>query len=144
MQAAAPNPTNGTRRSRSGAQDIDRHVGQRIRERRLALGLTQQELANLIGVTYQQAHKYERGVNRISAGRLHKVAQILNVPIAYFFEGLEGAGPSGTTAHQRLLLDLARSFTALPSRKHQEALCSIARLLAEDSGVHHLNEDLPE
>src|SRR5215472_11487722 len=57
------------RRSTSRTQDIDRHVGARIRERRIMLGLTQQQLADLIGVTYQQAHKYERGINRVSAGR---------------------------------------------------------------------------
>jgi transcriptional regulator with XRE-family HTH domain len=99
----------------------------------MALGLTQQELARLIGVTYQQAHKYERGVNRISAGRLHKVAEILEVPISFFFEGLQSFGTTSSTAQQRMLLDLARSFAALPSRRHQEAICSIARLLSEDS-----------
>jgi len=50
--------------------DVDRFVGGRIRERRVMLGLSQQQMANLIGVTYQQAHKYERGINRVSAGRL--------------------------------------------------------------------------
>src|SRR5665213_1944577 len=61
---------------RSGArtQDIDHHVGARVRERRIMLGFTQQQLADLIGVTYQQAHKYERGINRISAGRLFEIA----------------------------------------------------------------------
>ena len=77
------------RRSTSRTQDIDRHVGARIRERRIMLGLTQQQLADLIGVTYQQAHKYERGINRVSAGRLFEVAQVLGVPVSYFFDGLE-------------------------------------------------------
>ena len=122
-------------RTRAGAQDVDRHVGLRIRERRIMMGLTQQELAKLIGVTYQQAHKYERGVNRISAGRLHRVAEILNTPISFFFEGLQGASETGPTAQQRMLLDLARSFAALPSRRHQEAICSIARLLSDDEGA---------
>ena len=61
-------------------QDIDRHVGARIRESRIMLGLTQQQLADLIGVTYQQAHKYERGINRVSAGRLFQIARALGVP----------------------------------------------------------------
>ena len=73
---------------------IDIHVGNRIRERRILLGFTQQQMANLIGVTYQQAHKYERGINRISAGRLYSIASALNVPINYFFEGLD---PTDTT-----------------------------------------------
>jgi DNA-binding XRE family transcriptional regulator len=59
-----------SRRSTGRTQDIDHHVGARVRERRIMLGLTQQQLADLIGVTYQQAHKYERGINRVSAGRL--------------------------------------------------------------------------
>ena len=78
-----------SRRSTGRTQDIDRHVGGRVRERRIMLGLTQQQLADLIGVTYQQAHKYERGINRISAGRLYEIAQVLSVPIGYFFDGLE-------------------------------------------------------
>ena len=52
------------------------------------LGLTQQQLADLIGVTYQQAHKYEKGINRVSAGRLYDVAQVLGVSISYFYEGM--------------------------------------------------------
>ena len=60
---------------------IDDHVGGRIRERRIMLGLTQQQLAEMIGVTYQQAHKYERGINRVSAGRLFEIARALSAPI---------------------------------------------------------------
>jgi len=77
-----------SRRSTGRTQDIDRHVGARVRERRIMLGLTQQQLADLIGVTYQQAHKYERGINRVSAGRLYEIARVLNAPITYFYEGL--------------------------------------------------------
>ena len=62
------------KRGRSTAT-IDDHVGARIRERRIMLGLTQQQLAEMIGVTYQQAHKYERGINRVSAGRLFEIAR---------------------------------------------------------------------
>ena len=61
---------------------IDDFVGGRIRERRIMLGLTQQQLAEMIGVTYQQAHKYERGINRVSAGRLYQIARALSVPVA--------------------------------------------------------------
>ena len=69
----------GSMAPRGRAQDIDRHVGARLRERRLLLGLTQQELAALIEVTCQQAHKYEKGINRIAAGRLSSLAQALGV-----------------------------------------------------------------
>src|SRR4051812_1652105 len=63
-------PAARIRRGRPGAQDTDRHVGAMLRARRIALGLTQQQLAERVGITYQQAHKYETGINRISAGRL--------------------------------------------------------------------------
>ena len=75
---------------RSRAQDTDRHVGVRMRERRIMLGLTQHQMAELIGVTYQQAHKYEKGINRVAAGRLYHIAQALGVEVGYFFEGLGG------------------------------------------------------
>ena len=68
------------------ANAADRHVGSRIRERRVMMGLSQQQLAKMIGVTYQQAHKYERGLNRISAGRLFEIGQVLGVPVSWFFE----------------------------------------------------------
>ena len=67
---------------------VDNHVGGRIRERRIMLGLTQQQFAEMIGVTYQQAHEYERGINRVSAGRLFEIASALGAPITYFYEGI--------------------------------------------------------
>ena len=115
---------------RSRAQDIDRHVGARMRERRIMLGLTQQQMAELIGVTYQQAHKYEKGINRIAAGRLYTIAQALGIEVSYFFEGMDNDKGFKPTPQQRMLLELARNFISLPSRKHQEALCSLARSLA--------------
>lgn len=119
---------------RSRAQDVDRHVGARMRERRIMLGLTQQQMAELIGVTYQQAHKYEKGINRIAAGRLFTIAQALGVEVSYFFDGMETERDFKPTPQQRMLLDLARNFVSLPSRKHQEALCNLARALANAEG----------
>jgi len=110
--------------------DVDRYVSLRIRERRAMLGLTQQQIAVLIGVTCQQAHKYETGINRISAGRLYQLAQVLEVEVPYFFAGADtGVGPQ-SSRHQRVLLELARCFLAITDRAHQEALCSLARTLA--------------
>ena len=94
------------------------------------LGLTQQQMAELIGVTYQQAHKYEKGINRIAAGRLFTIAQALGVEVSYFFEGMETESAFKPTQQQRMLLELARNFINMPSRKHQEAVCSLARALA--------------
>jgi transcriptional regulator with XRE-family HTH domain len=109
----------------------DRHVGARIRERRVMLGLSQQQLAQMIGVTYQQAHKYERGLNRISAGRLFEIAQVLSVPVSWFFDGL-ATDPRAAemTQRQRMCLELARNFAAIDNEKHQEALSQMARALA--------------
>jgi len=116
------------------ARLADRHVGARIRERRLMLGLSQQQLASMIGVTYQQAHKYERGLNRISAGRLFEIALVLGVPVSWFFEGLQETGTSQPLGvRQRMCLELARNFSLISNEKHQEALSQMARALAAQS-----------
>lgn len=118
-------------RTGARASNADRHVGARIRERRIMLGLSQQQLAQMIGVTYQQAHKYERGLNRISAGRLYEIAQVLSVPVSWFFEGLSGETVRAEiTPRQRMCLELARNFAAIENEKHQEALSQMARALA--------------
>jgi transcriptional regulator with XRE-family HTH domain len=122
--------------SRARAQDINRHVGARMRERRIMLGLTRNQMADLIGVTYQQAYKYETGLNRVAAGRLYHIARALGVEVGYFFEGLGGNIAFKATPQQRLLLELARSFIAIPIRQHQEAICSLARTLAERDAGH--------
>jgi transcriptional regulator with XRE-family HTH domain len=116
------------------ANAADHHVGARIRERRIMLGLSQQQLAQMIGVTYQQAHKYERGLNRISAGRLYEIAQVLGVPVSWFFDGLSNTDqPIEMTQRQRMCLELARNFAAIDNEKHQEALSQMARALASQS-----------
>jgi transcriptional regulator with XRE-family HTH domain len=130
MPASATSIRLHPRPGRARAEDIDRHVGGRMRERRIMLGLTQQAMAELIGVTYQQAHKYEKGINRIAAGRLHQIARALGVEVSYFFEGLGTERDFRPNPQQPRLLELARNFVALPSRRHQEALCTLARVLA--------------
>lgn len=114
------------------ATATDRHVGLRIRERRIMLGLSQQQMAELIGVTYQQAHKYEKGINRISAGRLYEIAQVLGLAVGYFYEGLDTQRIPDLTQRQRMCLELARNFTAIGNEHHQAALAQLARALAED------------
>ena len=109
---------------------IDNHIGARIRERRTMLGLSQQQFAKMIGVTYQQTHKYEHGTNRVTAGRLYEIASALDVPITYFYEGVGGENSSQLAPHQRALLEVARNFTAIENEKHQEALNHLARILA--------------
>jgi DNA-binding XRE family transcriptional regulator len=117
------------------AQQIDYNVGLRIRERRTMLGLTQQQLAQRVGIAYQQTHKYETGANRISAGRLYYFARALEVEVSYFFENLDAPSLSEAPELHRAMLELARSFANQPSRQHQEALCQLAKALGEPEDV---------
>jgi transcriptional regulator with XRE-family HTH domain len=96
------------------------------------LGLTQQQLADLIGVTYQQAHKYERGINRVSAGRLFQIARALGVPVGTFFDGIEGPQSKLQSARERMCLELAKNFSQIPNERYQEALSQLARALATE------------
>ena len=142
LDGAAPTLTDGPGEPRPSARAnaADRHVGARIRERRIMLGLSQQQLAQMIGVTYQQAHKYERGLNRISAGRLYEIAQVLSVPVSWFFEGIAVESThSEMTSRQRMCLELARNFAMIGNEKHQEALSQMARALAAHSETEQLS-----
>jgi len=117
--------------SRRRGQDADRHVGARLRERRIMLGMSLQQLAELIGVTYQQAHKYETGLNRLAVGLLWRVAQALGGEGDYFFAGLGGKpGAFKPAGRQRLLPKLTRSFLAISDPRRQALLCDVARALA--------------
>jgi transcriptional regulator with XRE-family HTH domain len=120
------------KRGRSTAE-IDDHVGARIRERRIMLGLTQQQLAELIGVTYQQAHKYERGINRVSAGRLYEIGRVLSVPVGFFYEGIGEESARQVTQRERMMLEIARNFADINNERHQEAVSQLARALASSN-----------
>ena len=80
--------------SARGPTSIDQHVGARLRLRRSLLEMSQSELGEKLGVTFQQVQKYERGTNRIGASRLFHVARVMDVPVSYFFEGLDSEGGS--------------------------------------------------
>jgi transcriptional regulator with XRE-family HTH domain len=77
------------KKSRKRASSIDLHVAVRLRTKRRELSMSQNELADVFGTTFQQVQKYEKGTNRISAGRLWQAAKLFKVPISYFFEGLK-------------------------------------------------------
>ena len=113
---------------------VDIHVGKRIRHRRWMVGMTQQQLAGHVGIKYQQIQKYETGMNRVSASRLWEIAAALEVPVAYFFEGLEGGvEPSGTLPGDVLAdkeaLELVRSYYAIPENQRRQ-LFELARVLS--------------
>jgi len=109
---------------------IDELVAQRIRERRLMLGLTQEQFGEMIGVSPQQAVKYEYGINSVSAGRLFDIACALNTPIEYFFEGLDEKSAEQTRGHQRMLLNVLRNFGDIKNAEHREAISQLTRALA--------------
>jgi transcriptional regulator with XRE-family HTH domain len=116
----------------SPASLADRHVGRRVRERRLQRGLSLAEMARGLGVSAQQARKYEAGLNGIPAARLPVLAALLGVPAAWFFEELEAtAAPyrPRLPTRPRMLLDLVRATDALPDSR-LAALCEAARALA--------------
>jgi transcriptional regulator with XRE-family HTH domain len=122
-----------------GAVDLNRHLGTRIRERRWMLGLTMEQMSELVGVSSSQVWKYETGINRISPGRLNQISQALGVDIGYFFEGLQSVDrPPMATAEARVLLELARNFSSIRRRKEREEVLAVTRTLA---GHHNTRPD---
>jgi transcriptional regulator with XRE-family HTH domain len=129
------------------ANEIDLHVGKRLRRRRRLLGLTQQQLAESIGIRFQQIQKYECGANRVTASRLYELSVSLNVPVGYFFEGLtqvaEAAGAPANVANDRELiaadvlsqketLELIRAYYKLGERPRRRLL-DLAKALQDES-----------
>jgi len=128
---------------------IDIHVGLQVRLRRKELKISQERLANQLGLTFQQVQKYERGANRISASKLYEIARALRVSIAWFFEGLadptagpvDGVGEAETQpfAHSFLMsqegIDLANLFPRLPQRRVRRRLVELVRSLVEDGDM---------
>ena len=113
---------------------VDVHVGKRIRHRRWTLGTTQQQLAEEVGIKFQQIQKYETGTNRVSASRLWDIARALDVPVAFFFEGLDSSEaepaqlPTDILA-DREALELVRSYYAIPENQRRQ-LFELARVLS--------------
>ncbi len=119
---------------------IDVHVGARVRTRRLLLGMNQETLANALGLTFQQVQKYEGGSNRVSASRLSAIANILNVPISYFFADLPSDGAAGDTAEQGWreqmqrpeTIELVRLYYAIADHRVREQFLGMIKAVAEN------------
>ena len=116
---------------------VDVHVGKRVRHRRWVVGMTQQQLADLVGIKFQQIQKYETGMNRVSASRLWDIAVALGVEVAFFFEGIaaqqETAAETempGDLMSDREALELLRSYYAIPENQRRR-LFDLARVLSE-------------
>jgi transcriptional regulator with XRE-family HTH domain len=132
MAKKAPNP-------------IDKHVGSRVRMRRMMLGMSQEKLGNSLGLTFQQVQKYEKGTNRIGASRLQQISQILQVPVSFFFEGapavaslvrLDGLGeaPSPTYVSDFLAtsdgLALTKAFMRIEDSKLRRRIVDLVEQIA--------------
>jgi transcriptional regulator with XRE-family HTH domain len=114
---------------------VDAHVGKRIRHRRWMVGMTQQQLADKVGIKFQQIQKYETGMNRVSASRLWDVADALGVQINFFFEGLDEASVAQRAADSDILgdkeaMELVRSYYAIPEAQRRR-LFDLARVLSD-------------
>jgi transcriptional regulator with XRE-family HTH domain len=99
---------------------IDVHVGSQIRTRRLLLGMNQEELAQRLGLTFQQVQKYESGANRVSASRLWEIAAILKMPIGYFFPGHQGQHRPNEQLQRPESIELIRFFYAIPNARMRQ------------------------
>lgn len=115
--------------------NVDVHVGKRIRHRRWMIGMTQQQLAEKVGIKFQQIQKYETGANRVSASRLWDIARAMETPVAFYFEGLESAPESasrieGDILGDREALQLVRAYYAMPEAQRRQ-IFELARVLSD-------------
>jgi transcriptional regulator with XRE-family HTH domain len=120
----------------AGTRRIDQQVGERIRMRRAELGLTQEQLAQALNVSYQQVQKYETGANRISAGRIYEIARKLGVDIRYFFEGLGLEEPGEQTplehgGRQRSAIELVRKFAQIQDPNVRSAIAGLVKAIVD-------------
>lgn len=135
MAKKAPNP-------------IDKHVGSRVRMRRMMLNMSQEKLGDALGLTFQQVQKYEKGTNRIGASRIQQIAQILQVPVSFFFEGAPSLGghhhsggmgeaPSPAYVSDFLAtsdgLSLTKAFMRIKSSKMRRRIVDLVEQIAGDS-----------
>ena len=129
MSAKEPNP-------------VDRHVGNRIRMRRIMLEMSQEKLGEALGLTFQQVQKYEKGTNRVGASRLQQISDVLQVPVSFFFEGRPGEGgdfdqaPSSAYVTDFLAtsegLALTRAFTRITDPKLRRSIVELVERIVAD------------
>jgi transcriptional regulator with XRE-family HTH domain len=125
---------------------VDRHVGNRVRMRRLLVGMSQEKLGELLGITFQQIQKYEKGSNRVSASRLYQISRVLGVPVQYFYDELRGdddpsgfAESEGADAIAGALqspdgVQIARIFSETTDPDKRKLILNAVKLLADYKG----------
>ena len=120
------------------AHPVDVHVGKRVRHRRWLVGMTQQQLAEKVGIKFQQIQKYETGANRVSASRLWDISEVLDVPVSFFFEGLD-VEQAAVAKEERMpsdlmgdkeAMELIRSYYSIPENQRKR-LFDLARVLSD-------------
>lgn len=144
--------SSGRMASKGFPNPIDVHVGQRIRQRRTLLGMSQEKLGEAIGLTFQQVQKYERGANRVGSSRLFDLSQVLDVPIAYFFEEMPGDMQRKSPANligvsqpeaveydldpmmRRETLELTRAYYKISDNATRKRLAELVKALSKTSG----------
>ena len=121
------------------ANPIDAQVGNRVRIRRMLIGMSQEKLGDMLGLTFQQVQKYEKGVNRIGAGRLYEIARILSVPVEFFYEGAPQTGfPEGEGAPVMEFvssgegLQLSLAFMKIKDPKVRRRVLDLVKSLANE------------
>lgn len=117
------------------ASEVDRLVGDRIRRRRILMGLTQDQLGESLGISYQQIQKYETGANRVSAGRLYLIASRLEVSPGWFFDPVKSDASSDDfdeLGSSRLLMEFVRGFARIRDERLKSVLVSLVRAMSED------------
>jgi transcriptional regulator with XRE-family HTH domain len=133
------------------ANSVDRRLGQRLRARRLEVGLSQEKLADLLGLTFQQVQKYEKGVNRMAASRLLEIANALDVQVASFYEGLSASTASGVAedgADEAVFdtlatpdgLQLITLFSTIKNVRVRRRVVELVRVLAEEASTNERDE----
>ena len=129
-------PPHPIRKRRAGAEDVE--IGRKIRALRLERGLTQSGLAEGIDLTFQQVQKYEKGANRVSAGRLQRIADMLNIPVTFFYGGMssrakkrEAADPDFSFMQTRGAVRMLRAYSEIESRSTKYALVVLAESLRD-------------
>ncbi|NQV21706.1 MAG: helix-turn-helix transcriptional regulator [Rhodospirillales bacterium] len=131
MKQNAPTPTRVAKR-------VDEHVGERIRHLRTTLGLTQEQLASALGISYQQIQKYETGANRVSAGRLFEIAMQLDVEPAFFFADVDTKKAQTPMPHggkNRTTIELVTNFSEITDPAVRSSVASLVRTLARKSDI---------
>jgi transcriptional regulator with XRE-family HTH domain len=139
---------------------VDVHVGTRMRQRRMLVGMSRTQFSKIVGLTIYQIHKYERGTNRVSSSRLYELAKVLNVPVSYFFDempsnalsgrpmsarGRKGFGEAGTPFEKeknplikRETIELLRAYDMIDEERVRKSIFATVKALGESSHAKHL------